>query len=159
MSGVVDLLVRSVLVLTGYAFAALCASAFLHLVTLPLLGFDAAEMPAIAAGSIIFSVPFVALFVAYFAFFPALLAILAGEVLKLRDWLYYAIAGGVVGVVVTGYFRAAADVEHPVSTEPLFVMALVGAGMCGGLGYWLVAGRSCGGSRRGPGEITSPAPK
>ena len=46
--------------------------------------------------------PFVALFIAYFAFIPAIPAILLGEILGKRDWLFYALAGAVVAAVVIG---------------------------------------------------------
>ena len=52
----------------------------------------------VATGSFVFSIPFVALFVAYFAFIPAVVAIVLGEILGKRDWLFYALAGGVVAV-------------------------------------------------------------
>ncbi len=48
----------------------------------------------VATGSFIFSIPFVALFVAYFAFIPAVPAIVIAEILGKRDWLFYALAGG-----------------------------------------------------------------
>jgi hypothetical protein len=158
MKGILAFLFRSVVVLLGYAVAALCASAFLHLVTLPLMGFSPEEAPAVAMGSVVFSIPFIALFVAYFAFIPSLCAALAGEIIGLRDWLYYALAGGAVGAIVMGYFRSAAEADHVLVGESGFMFALVGAGMCGGLGYWLIAGRSAGGWRQ-PRDITSPEPK
>ncbi|MEQ1943806.1 hypothetical protein ABMA32_15435 [Mesorhizobium sp. VNQ89] len=158
MNGILTFLIRSVVVLLGYAVAALCSSAFLHVVSLPMLGFTAEETPAVVIGSVVFSIPFIALFVAYFSFIPSLFAILAGEIIGLRDWLYYAIAGGVIGAVVMGYFRSATEADQSLIGEPGFMFALIGAGMCGGLGYWLIAGRSAGGWRK-PREITSPEPK
>lgn len=157
MNGILTFLFRCVVVLLGYAVAALCSSAFLHLVSLPMLGLTAEEAPAVMMGSVAFSIPFIALFVAYFAFIPSLFAILAGEIIGLRDWLYYAIAGGAIGAIVMGYFRSATDAVQSLIGEPGFMFALVGAGMCGGLGYWLIAGRSAGGWRQ-PRDITSSAP-
>jgi hypothetical protein len=158
VNGILTFLFRCIVALLGYAVAALCSSAFLHLVTLPLMGFSPEEAPAVAMGSIVFSIPFIALFVAYFAFIPSVIAVVVGEIIGLRDWLYYAIAGGVIGAVVMGYFRSAAEADHSLIGTPGFMFALVGAGMCGGLGYWLIAGRSAGGWRR-PREITSLEPK
>ena len=73
------------------------------------LGFTADEAPAVVMGSIVFSIPFVALFVAYFAFLPSIPAILLSEILGKRDWLYHAISGAVVALVVVAFFRGAAD--------------------------------------------------
>ena len=91
-------------------------------------------------GSVVFSVPFVALFVGYFAFVPSIPAILLAEVLGKRDWLYYAISGAVVGLVVVGFIRSAAENWDGESLG----LALIGSGMCGGIAYWLVAGRLAG---------------
>lgn len=109
MNSVLALLFRFLVIVFGYAVAALCASAFLHLVTLPLLGFTAEETSFIVMGSVGFSIPFIALFVAYFAFIPAMFGVLLGEVLGQRDWLFYALAGGVIGAVVVGFFRGVSN--------------------------------------------------
>lgn len=158
MNGMLALLFRFVVIVLGYAVAALCASAFLHLVTLPLLGFTAEETSFIVMGSIGFSIPFIALFVAYFAFIPAMFGILLGEVLGQRDWLFYALAGGVIGAVVAGFFRGDVEAVNPIATETAFVVALVGAGICGGIGYWLIAGRGAGNWRQPRRDLTSPEP-
>ena len=105
MSRVLVYLGRFALILAGYAIASLAASAFLHVVTLGSLGFTADEAPAVLMGSIVFSIPFVALFVAYFAFLPAIPAILLSEILGKRDWLYHAISGAVVALVIVGHHQ------------------------------------------------------
>ena len=144
MSRVFIYLGRFALILAGYAIASLAASAFLHLVTLGSLGFTADEAPAVVMGSIEFSIPFVALFVAYFAFLPAIPAILLAEVLGKRDWLYHAISGAVVALVVVVVIRSVAEAGNDAVTDARFALALIGAGMCGGIAYWLVAGRLAG---------------
>jgi ABC-type nickel/cobalt efflux system permease component RcnA len=113
-------------------------------VTLGSLGFTADEAPAVVMGSIVFSIPFVALFVAYFAFLPAIPAILLSEILGKRDWLYHAISGAVVALVIVVAIRSAAEAGNQAITDTRFALALVGAGMCGGIAYWLVAGRMAG---------------
>ncbi len=158
MNRVVNYLIRFVTIIAGYAVAALAASAFLNLVFLGTAGFTAEEAPAIVAGSFIFSVPFVALFVAYFAFIPSIFAILAGEILGKRDWLYYALAGALIAAIVVGFIRGAAEAGNEAVTDINFALALIGAGMCGGIAYWLVAGRTAGNWRAPPRDVTSPAP-
>lgn len=153
MSRVLVYLGRFALILAGYAIASLAASAFLHVVTLGSLGFTADEAPAVLMGSIVFSIPFVALFVAYFAFLPAIPAILLSEILGKRDWLYHAISGAVVALVIVVIIRAAAEAGNQ-ATDTRLALALIGGGMCGGIGYWLVAGRLAGNWR---GRVRRPA--
>ena len=144
MSRVLVYLGRFALILVGYAVASLAASAFLHVVTLGSLGFTADEAPAVVMGSLVFSIPFVALFVAYFAFLPAVPAILLAEILGKRDWLYHAISGAVVALVILVAIRGAAEAGNEATTDARFALALIGGGMCGGIAYWLVAGRLAG---------------
>jgi hypothetical protein len=158
MTRVVNYLIRFAVIIGGYVVASLAASAFLNIVTLASLGFTAGEAPAAAMGSIVFSIPFIALFVAYFAFIPSVVAILISEIFGLRDWLYHALAGAVVAGVVIGLFRGAAEAGYEAVADPRFALAIIGAGMCGGIGYWLVAGRTAGIWRQRPRDVTSPAP-
>ena len=87
MNRVLAYLLRLFAILAGYVAACLAASAFLHVIVFAWAGFEPGDAPRFIAGSLIFSVPFVALFVAYFAFFPSLAVILVGEALGRRDWL------------------------------------------------------------------------
>lgn len=173
MSRVLTYLGRFFIILAGYAAASLAASAFLNIVFIASAGFAAEEMPAMFAGAYIFSIPFIALFVAYFAFIPSVPAILLAEILGKRDWLFYAIAGGIIAVVVLGFFWHAADGMYAVSegldlvsqpagrrsaiADSSLALMVIAAGMCGGFGYWLVAGRTAGGWRPGKDAI-SPGP-
>jgi hypothetical protein len=157
MDRVIAYLFRFAVIIVGYAFASLAASAFLNAVFLGSAGFTADESPAVAAGSIVFSIPFVALFVAYFAFIPSAFAILVGELFAKRDWLFYALAGGVIAAIVIGFIRGAAEAGNEAITDLNFALALIGGGMFGGIAYWLVAGRTAG-SWRGRPDPTSPGP-
>lgn len=76
---------RLAVILLGYVAACLAASAFMHLLFLGSQDFSAEQMQWIVTGSLIFTVPFVALFVAYFALLPAAAVIVAGELLRRRD--------------------------------------------------------------------------
>jgi hypothetical protein len=159
MSRVLTYLGRFAVIIAGFALAALASSAFLNLVSFGSLDPELAEAPLVARWAAILSTPFVALFVAYFAFVPALLVILLGEFLPRRDWLFYAIAGAVVSVLVIGYVRGVGDAAFSASRDPFFVMAMLGGGMVGGIAYWVVAGRRAGvwRDRLAPPPI-SPAP-
>ena len=153
------------LILVGYAAASIVASAFLHLIFMSSAGFEADETPVLVMGSIVFSIPFVALFTAYFAFLPAVVAIGIGEILGARDWLYYSIAGGVVGACVIAlfwfYVPPSLDLEpgaiaprDPLVENPYVLFTVIGAGVIGGIAYWAVAGRLAGDWRS---RATSPA--
>ncbi|MCX7303045.1 MAG: hypothetical protein NTV73_01730 [Hyphomicrobiales bacterium] len=158
MNRVAAYLIRFAVIIGGYAVSALSASAFLNLLTLASLGFTADEAPAMALGSVVFSIPFIALFVAYFAFVPSAVAILISEIFTLRDWLYHALAGAVVAGVVIGVFRGAAEAGNEAVADPRFALGIIGGGICGGIGYWLVAGRTAGSWREPARDVTSRAP-
>lgn len=157
MTRILLLIGRLFVILGGYLAAALAASAFLHLVFLGSLGLTADEMPGVVGGTIVFSIPFIALFVAYFAFVPAVVVLAIAEFLSRRDWLSYAIGGAAVGIAVAALFwqgglpnaRELGIAEPPpdgdlARTGPAFLALVIAGGVVGGLTYWLVAGRLAG---------------
>lgn len=162
MSRILEILLRFVIIIAGFVCASLTASAMMHLLFLGSQAWTPEEVAYVTAGSLIFSIPFVALFVAYFACIPGLVAVLVGEIFDLRSWLYYALAGGGVGLFVAWLFNASAsDTFNSVSdqlsegmstseavADPRFLAMMAACGIVGGLGYWLVAGRTAGGWRR-----------
>ncbi|MGE0500988.1 MAG: hypothetical protein AB7I79_04925 [Rhizobiaceae bacterium] len=138
-------LMRFLAIILGYAAASLAASAFIHVFYLGSLGFGTEEGPWVVIGSLVFSIPFTALFVAYFAFVPAIVAIFVAEMFSMRGWAFHAIAGGVVGAVVVALFRRASSAEGDVAAgDPRFALLIVGAGVVAGLVYRLVAGGRAG---------------
>lgn len=143
MSRVLAYLLRFAVIIVGYAVASVAASAFLNVVTLAWFGFTPEETRLVAASSFVFSIPFVALFLAYLAFVPSALAILAGELFSKRDWLFYALAGAVVAAIATGFARSGVE-SGMATTDMRFTLAAIASGMVGGIGYWLVAGRTAG---------------
>lgn len=157
MSRVFAYLFRFMLILLGYAVGSLAASAFLNVVMLAWFGFTPEEARMVATSSLAFSIPFAALFVAYFAFIPSVLAIVIGEITGKRDWLFYALAGGVVALVIIGVSRGGDAAAFAEIADLNFALVVIGGGMCGGIGYWLVAGRTAGSWRPGE-DLTSPAP-
>lgn len=170
MGRIFDLIARLLIMLVGYAAAALAASAALHMLTLPALGFESAEVPAVMAGAAIFSVPFVALFVAYFAFLPALAIIAIAELWSLRSWVYHVAGGGLAGFGIAMRFRSLApedaltvSLQEPFLApgnsilDPRLLMVLILSGMAGGLAYWLIAGHSSGNWKRRSSTATEDA--
>ncbi|MEP9374598.1 hypothetical protein [Mesorhizobium sp. KR1-2] len=157
MNGVLAIIFRLAVVLLGYIGASLASSAFINILALGALGAEPGD--PIATASLVFMIPFMALFMAYFAFFPALLVIFFTEYLGKRDWLTHALGGGGVALVVIGFAFGGADVwrEGPGEgfepywlslDDPRMALLLVGAGLIGGIAYWLIAGRSAGNWRQ-----------
>ncbi|WP_224549604.1 hypothetical protein [Mesorhizobium sp. CA16] len=147
MRRIIAYLIRFAVILIGYVVGSLAASAFLNILVLAHLGYTPADPEPTATASLYFSVPFVALFVAYFAFMPAAVVILTAEVLGRRDWLFYALGGAIIAVVFLGFVHNVGDANFDV-TETNARPAVIGAGMVGGIFYWLSAGRWAGSWRR-----------
>ncbi|ESY30548.1 hypothetical protein NKH34_29120 [Mesorhizobium sp. M1148] len=141
MSRLFAYILRFAVILFGYVVASLAASAFLNVLFLASVGYMPDDAHPAAAAALYFSIPFVALFVAYFAFIPAVVAILISEVLSRRDWLFYALAGGVVAAAFLGFVHQNVDFDV---TEPRAIAPVIGCGMVGGIFYWLSAGRWAG---------------
>ena len=142
MIRILILLVRFAVIIVAYAAAALAASGFLHAI---LLGRSQVDLGQGAGdlGAWLFSVLFVALLASYYAFIPAIAAILFGEFSRRREWLYYAVCGGVIAAAVSamldggGAAEAGSLIDRP-------VLSLLGAGIAGGIVYWALCGRSAG---------------
>ncbi|MCF6123505.1 hypothetical protein EN904_14655 [Mesorhizobium sp. M7A.F.Ca.CA.001.07.2.1] len=143
MTRLVGYLIRFTVILFGYAIASLAASAFLNILFLASLGYAPEQAQPAVTASLYFSIPFVALFVAYFALMPACIVILLAEILGRRDWLYYALAGAAVAGVFLGLADHSGDTAFTVR-DTSAIMAVIGGGMVGGIFYWLSAGRWAG---------------
>jgi hypothetical protein len=135
---------RFALIFVAYVCASLAASAFIHFASLRALGFDGYDTPQALTGALAFSIPFVALFVSYFAFLPSLPTILAAEAFGWRSWLFYALAGAAIALAIVAIaFQASEPGDNPFADTRLSA-AVIGSGIVGGLAYWLVAGRLAG---------------
>lgn len=150
-------LLRFVVILIGYVAAVLAASTFIHLLFLGSTGFLEQDVRPVAGAAMLFSVPFVALFVAYFVFVPSAIAIGLAELLGRRDWLSYALFGAAVGIAFIATASGNVDGGYDVTRTPV-ALGIIGSGMVGGIVYWLTAGRWAGSwrSRPQPQMPTSP---
>lgn len=131
MTNIVEILVRCTLIVIGYAAAALAAGAVLGIAVIGVHSGDLAE----ARPAFLFTLGMTSVMIGYWAFLPAMAIILLGEVLRKRDWLFYAIGGGMGGLAMLAWREGwAGDIE--------FALAVVASGIAGGWAYWLIAGRS-----------------
>ena len=149
---------RFALIVIGYAVAVLAASVALHVLILPRIGLQEELSTPVVTSIMFWSIPFMALVIAYLAFVPSMVAIGLAEVFSARGWLYHALAGGVVGLVLAVLLQTSApddllaagselELIPPGQSilDPGFLAVLAGSGMFGGLAYWLVTGRTSGG--------------
>lgn len=99
--------------------------------------------------NVIFGIGF--MLVSGFALVPALIAVLVTEAFSIRHILAYAILGGLAGLccyLAFIPFDTATMTFEGIVRRQLEVM--VGAGILGGVVYWLIAGRNAGGWRERP---------
>ena len=156
MSGIVDLVLRLIAILAAYLCAALAASLFLHFVAWPALFSGMTPEPWVAMGGLFFSVPLIAIFVAYLAFVPSAVLIGISEILRYRSWVFHALAGGLsafAGLAIVWQLGERGTVEIAMSEAsgdwsiaqmPQTMAAVIAAGMIGGLVYWALCGRRAG---------------
>ena len=70
---------------------------------------------------------------------PALVAVVVGEVLKIRSWMYYVLAGGAALTVIPVLTApSSADLAQAAASHATAIFAA--AGFAGGFIYWLLAG-------------------
>lgn len=83
-------------------------------------------------------------FFGFHSFFLAAIAIVLAEILRAKDWLYYAVSGGVVAALSALIaWRTGVDPSFYESDISL-MFAFIGCGIVGGMTYWLFAGRTAG---------------
>jgi hypothetical protein len=70
---------------------------------------------------------------------PALIAVVAGEVLRIRSWMYYVPAGG-LSLAAIPILAAPATAEVPAVLASHAMTIFATAGFAGGFLYWLLAG-------------------
>jgi len=131
MTRLTAILRRMAFIFVGYMIACMCGSAIVAAGTLgsPLVLW------------------FVLPFVAYFALLPSLVAIMISEFFAIRSWVFYAIAGGLVGAVVFAWLFGSGSPFHSGASMLGIALTMTSAGTAGGLAYWAVAGRNTGALR------------
>jgi hypothetical protein len=70
---------------------------------------------------------------------PALIAVVAGEVMRIRSWMYYVLAGGAALAVVPLLAAPEGADLTEIATSP-YMTIFAAAGFAGGFIYWLLAG-------------------
>jgi len=69
---------------------------------------------------------------------PALVAMVVGEILRIRSWMYYVLAGGASLAAPLLVAPTAADLPAVATSQYMTIFAA--AGFAGGFIYWLLAG-------------------
>jgi hypothetical protein len=146
---------RVALILLAYIGASVVASTFIWLAgmigTVPNHSFR--EILAILAGAIlgaIIALAVIAPVVFLYALLPTALFILIAEIARLRNWLFYAVAGGLIGPVAAVWFMHGLAGSSHGGPGLGFLVTMIGGGIAGGLTYWSGAGRHAGHWRAEP---------
>ena len=70
---------------------------------------------------------------------PALIGVVAGEVLRIRSWMYYVLAGG-ASLAAIPILAAPDPADLPRIIASPYMTIFAAAGFAGGFVYWLLAG-------------------
>ena len=70
---------------------------------------------------------------------PALVAVVIGEVLRLRSWMYYVLSGG-AALAVVPLLAAPQGADLTAIASSHYMTIFAAAGFAGGFVYWLLAG-------------------
>jgi hypothetical protein len=141
MENLVRLMLRFILVPLGY-FVAVLAGALVILFGSWKLGQSAADPNAqvTAIFGFVFAAPVLVVMLLSVMWLPAAIGILISEAFAIRSWIYHAGNGAVSAWIGWSLFGYVDDTRIPLN-EPLAVLA---AGLAGGLAFWAVAGWSAG---------------
>ncbi|MGJ5177959.1 hypothetical protein ACQR16_27155 [Bradyrhizobium oligotrophicum] len=147
------------LIVIAFAFLVACFVAGLVVVTAILFPeFSDLGSGPIDQGAFEVVIGFGFIFVSGFALIPALLIALVTEAFSIRSVLAYAIGGGVVGAACyLGLIPFDPETFRFEGIVRRQLEILTGAGILGGLIYWLIAGRNAGRWRE-PAQLLPPPP-
>jgi hypothetical protein len=70
---------------------------------------------------------------------PGIVAVVVGEVLRVRSWIYYVLAGG-ASLAAIPILAGAPDEGVPAIPSGEYMTIFIAAGFAGGFIYWLLAG-------------------
>jgi len=141
MENLIRLLLRFILVPLGY-FVAVLSGALVIVFGSWKLGQSAADPNAqvTAIFGFVFAAPVLVVMLLSVMWLPGAIGILISEAFAIRSWIYHAGNGAVSAWIGWSLFGYVDDTRIPLN-EPLAVLA---AGLAGGLAYWAVAGWSAG---------------
>ena len=141
MENLIRLLLRFILVPLGY-FVAVLSGALVIVFGSWKLGQSAADPNAqvTAIFGFVFAAPVLVVMLLSVMWLPGAIGILISEAFAIRSWIYHAGNGAVSAWIGWSLFGYVDDTRIPLN-EPLAVLA---AGLAGGLAYWLVAGWTAG---------------
>jgi hypothetical protein len=136
-----QLIFRFFVTLFAFWVASLAAAAVM------VFGATAPEFPAPDSWPLLTIFIFtVSAFVAAFSFVPAVVIILITETFRLRSVIFYAVAGGLIGLFcgyTLGFVEPMPQFQFNMPLGTNFEL-LAAAGIAAGLVYWLIAGRNAG---------------
>jgi hypothetical protein len=136
-------------ILAGYIAASLAGALVLNIAVLATPPETSDPGLMVLGAGLLFSVPFTALFVAYFALLPAMLAVVTAEILQWRRWWYFASSGAAAALSILLFMPRSGE-DTPIGLGLVAILGL--AGLASGLVYWMVAGWRSGAWR----TVTSP---
>lgn len=144
-----SLLVRIVVIFFALIVASMAAGIVLAIgIVAP--DWSAMDSDPVERVSFFFISFFVTSFVGAVAMAPSALLIVLAEALRIRSFIYYGVAGALVGLA--SYFGSDISVrlENTTDVTPVgnALQLAAAAGIIGGLAYWLIAGRRAGAWRR-----------
>jgi hypothetical protein len=114
---------------------------------------------AIDQGALDIIIGFGFIFVSGFALIPALVIALITEAFSIRSVLAYAIGGGLVGLACyLGLIPFDPESFHFEGIVRRHLEIMTGAGIVGGVIYWMIAGRNAGAWRHQPNRLPPPPP-
>ena len=142
MSQILYYLLRFALITFGFIMAIFAASLFLNLL---LLG--SSELIGSEGPFLYLTVPAFAGVIGYSVFFPAAILILYAELTAWRDWLFYALGGAGISVVMIVWKW------RPQPEDISTFAAILATGVVGGFIYWLISGRSAGPMAQPPKDL------
>ena len=138
------------LIVIFFAFLAACLVAGMIVVVAVLFPeFSDLDSGSIDQNAINVVIGFGFIFISGFALLPAMLVVLITEAFYIRSLLAYALGGGVVGLACyLGLVPFDPNTLHFDGIIRRHLEIMTGAGIVGGLIYWMIAGRNAGAWRQ-----------
>jgi hypothetical protein len=142
MDHVGRLLLRVLLVPLGYFVAVLAGTLVILAASWRITGGNSLDIDtrAVAFYGYVVAAPVLLVMLLSVMWLPAAIGVLISEAFAVRSWVFHVLNGAACAWVTWSMFGYADDRHLPLN-EPL---AIIAAGLVGGLAYWAVAGWSAG---------------